>query len=269
MRFIQLAMVFFVLLFSCSPKVKDKVAYLAAAKTVLAAPVLECNHLFFIDSTEITMKFSLADAKIRYTLDGTDVTQSSNTYEKPIQVYETTLIKAKSFHPEFQSSTSNSLKAVKTNSLLTGSKIRITPQPNELYQANGTLSLTDHNKGTASFANGNDWLGFQSNGIGITIDFPEPKHLTKVTVSTLTNHGAWIFLPKNITVFSGGKEIGTTDLQQPTREDTSGLEFIEVPIKENTYTNLRIAVSSLNEIPEWHQGKGTLPWFFTDEILVE
>ena len=271
MRYTQLVIVLLGLLFSCNTKEKEEEesAYLTAVNTLMAAPLLECENLFFTDSVKVAMKFSLPDSNIKYTLDGSDVRAESKTYEKPLLLDKTTLLKAKNFHPEFQSSNDASIKVIKTNSKLAGSKIDVNPNPNERYKATGTSSLTDHIKGTSSFANGNAWLGFQSDSIRMEIKLSQAQTLSKVIVSTMVNHGAWIFVPKKITVFSGTREIGKVDLPKPSKEDTFRLEFIDIPIKKDIYDSLSIMVSSVNEIPEWHQGKGTVAWFFTDEILVE
>lgn len=259
----------FVVLLSCKSKETEKTTLLAPEAIVMAAPLFECENLFFTDSVEVTMKFSLPDSKIKYTLDETEVVQASNDYNQPIRLYETTVVRAKNFHPEFQSDNDSRLKVVRTNTKLKGSKIQIVPEPNERYQGNGASSLSDHIKGTTAFANGDAWLGFQTDSVFLNIDFLEGQAISKVTVSTIANHGAWIFLPKQITVFSGKQEVGKVDLKKPLEVDNTRLEFIEIPIKKNTYSNLRIVVSSVNKIPEWHQGKGTVAWFFVDEILVE
>lgn len=269
MRYPHLVILIFGLLLSCNSKEEGKTSYSSSQNIVMAAPILEYDNLLFTDSVEVTMKFSLPNSKIKYTLDGSKVTNASKTYEKPIFLDKTTLIEAQNFHPEFQWGTSAILKVVKTNTKLMGSKIEMSPSPNERYQGNGIISLTDHIKGTTAFANGNAWLGFQADSILIKVNFPEPKRLSTVTVSTIANHGAWIFLPKTITVFSRNRKLGSTEVLYSSEQDKARLDFIEVPIEAGTYENLRIIVSSLNEIPEWHQGKGTLPWLFIDEILIE
>jgi len=259
----------FGLLLSCNPKEMEKISYLSSEEMTMAAPLLECENLFFTDSVEVAMRFSLSDSSINYTLDGSEVSSTSKTYEKPIRLHKTTVVKAKNFHPEFQSSSAANLKVVKTNRKLLGSKIIVNPEPNERYQGCGASSLNDFTKGTTAFANGNAWLGFQTDSIQIAVDFSEGKNISKVTVSSFANHGAWIFLPKEIKVFSAGQEVGAVGLQEPLEAATAKLEFIDIPITENRYNNLNIVVYAVNEIPKWHQGKGTVAWFFTDEILVE
>lgn len=269
MKYLHIIILVFGLLLSCNSKEKKKTSYLSSQDIVMAAPILEYDNLFFTDSVEVTMKFSLPNSSIKYTLDGSDVTSDSKTYEKPIFLNKTTQIEAQNFHQEFQWSTSAILKVVKTNTKLMGSKIEISPSPNERYQGNGVISLSDHIKGTTAFANGNAWLGFQADSVLMKVNFPEVKSLSKVMVSTIANHGAWIFLPKIITVFSGNSKVGSTEVLYPSEQDKTRLEFIEIPIEAKEYENLKIMVTSLNEIPEWHQGKGTLPWLFIDEILIE
>ena len=268
MRFSHLILVFGLLL-SCNSKEKKNTSYLSSQDMVMSAPILECDNLFFTDSVAITMNFSLPDSSIKYTLDDSEVDTQSKTYIKPISLKETTTIRAKNFHPEFHSGASTTLKVIRTNTKLVGSTVTITPSPNERYRGNGNSSLTDRKKGTTSFASGNEWLGFQADSVEVDIDFPASQSISKVTVSTLSNHGAWIFLPESIVVFSRTQKVGAIEVQPLSEDDTSRLEFIEIPIKEDSYDNLKIVVRSLKEIPEWHQGKGTLPWLFTDEILVE
>lgn len=269
MKYTFVSVLVFGLLLSCKSKEKEKTAFLASEMVVMAAPLFACENLFFTDSVKVAMKFSLSDSKTKYTLDGSDVDKTSKDYNKPIWLNETTLVKAKNFHPEFQSSTDARLKVIRTNTKMEGSKIQITPSSNERYKGNGTSTLSDHIKGTTAFANGNTWLGFQSDSVSLDINFSKEQSISKVIISTIVNHGAWIFLPKQITIFSGTQEVGEIDLKKPLETDKARLEFIEIPVKANTYENLRIVVSSVNKIPEWHQGKGTLAWFFTDEILVE
>ena len=35
------------------------------------------------------------------------------------------------------------------------------------------------------------------------------------------------------------------------------------------YSKDYVVIENMDSIPEWHPGKGTLPWLFLDEILVE
>ena len=267
MRYSGFIVFLIVLFISCSTE--KKVDYLSSEKMRMASPILSADKLFFTDSVSVSMNFALPNSVIKYTLDNSKVTDQSKTYNTPILLTETTTISAKNYHPQFQSGNTTNLKVIKTNSKLTGSTISVNPSPNEKYQGSGASSFNDHKKGTASFSSGNSWLGFQNDSIRINIDLSHLQSIKKVLLSTMVNHGAWIFLPKEITVLSKGKIVGAIIVQPPLENDTSGLEFIEIPIKEGNYDHLKIIVSSLDEIPEWHQGKGTTPWFFTDEILVE
>jgi len=269
MRFIGVMILVLTLFLSCNSTEKEKVSYLSSQDMVMAPPIIESNSLFFTDSVEVKMNFAMPNSTIRYTLDGSQVNEQSQQYGKAILLKETTTLKAKNFHPEFQSGPSTTLKVMRTNTKLAGSTVEINPAPNERYQGNGNFSLTDLKKGTLAFANDNSWLGFQSDSVTADIKFSKAQSISKVTVSAMANHGAWIFLPKSITIFSGKKEIGTTIIQKPSEGDASKLEFIEIQIEENKYENLKVLVTSLEEIPEWHQGKGTPPWLFVDEILVE
>jgi len=269
MNYLGLVILILGFLLSCNSSEKDKTTYLASQDMVMASPIIECDNLFFTDSIEVKINFAMPNSHIRYTIDGSEVNAQSGKYTAPLLLKETTTIKAKNFHPEFQSGVSNTLQVIRTNTKLKGSTVSVNPAPNERYQAHGNSSLTDLQKGTLAFANDNSWLGFQADSVLVAINFSEAQSISKITVSALTNHSAWIFLPKSIAVFSGNKNIGAIEIKKPSEGGSSRLEFIEIPIEKNSYRNLKVVVASLPGIPEWHQGKGTLPWFFMDEILVE
>lgn len=254
-------------LWGCASKAEK--AYLAAQNVRMTAPILECTNPFFTDSVRVTTKFDLPDAEIRYNLDQTHITEASPTFHKPLYLKESTTIQAKVFHPEYQSSPTTALRVLRTNSMLLGSTITITPKPSEPYQANGAQTLTDHRKGSTAFANGNAWLGFQSDTVAFKIDFKRDTPVSKVILSTLLNHGAWIFLPKHIRVLSGNRELGAIQLAAPAAPEQTQFEFIEIPLEKVRTNRLEIMVTPLDSIPQWHQGKGTPAWFFIDEILVE
>jgi len=266
MRYSYLFLIFAGLLFSCK---SENLVYLSSDEVHMSAPIIQSENLFFADSAVVTMRFSMPETIIKYTTNNSEVTHTSTDYNTPIILKKSTTIQAKNFHPDYISGETAILKLRKTNSKLAASVIAVQPAANQRYSGTGEATLTDLKKGSLSFSNNDKWLGFQEDSIRISIDFTAAKTVSKVVVSTMANHGAWIFLPHKIEVYAEQQMIGSTTIKTPQQEDITTLEFIEIPVSKNQYKELKIEIISLGEIPKWHQGSGTIPWFFTDEILVE
>ncbi|HSH20194.1 MAG TPA: alpha-L-rhamnosidase C-terminal domain-containing protein, partial [Draconibacterium sp.] len=79
-------------------------------KTMLSAPVIELPGTFAFegDSVEVAISAGVSGAKIYYTTDGTEPTEKSKEYQKPLQITGSTLIKAISVRDGFLSSLSQS-----------------------------------------------------------------------------------------------------------------------------------------------------------------
>ena len=71
---------------------------------VVVKPVLSVVTGNYISSQSVTITTSTADANIRYTLDGTEPTESSTLYSSAISISTTTTIKAKAFKTGLTSS---------------------------------------------------------------------------------------------------------------------------------------------------------------------
>jgi 2',3'-cyclic-nucleotide 2'-phosphodiesterase (5'-nucleotidase family) len=105
----------------------------------------------------------------------------------------------------------------------------------------------------------------------VTIDlkFDQEKEISLITISTLLDQEAWIFSPAKVTILNQDIEVGKVVLSNADKKQIQQLMYIDVPIIENTYSQLKIIVHGLEVIPDWHQGNGIQPWFFIDEILID
>lgn len=253
-------------LIGCKQQVKPKFA--STRLFHLNTPQINASKTLFQNTTEITMQFSMPGATIKYSVDGTEVTKQSLNYNKPIFLKKSTIIKAKSYHPDYQESPTNKIQITRIKENISDSKISISPKPNTKYKGKGAKILIDLKKGTLQFSSA-AWLGFQEPKVTTDITFSEPKKVSKIRLSTLLNHGSWIFLPSAVTVISNNKIVGELDLKKPSKNELPALHYIEIPVDSKKYTDLKIIVTPLHSIPNWHMGKNTPAWFFMDEILIE
>ena len=235
----------------------------------LAAPIVKVDSNLFKNSAELTMNFGFPDSQIRYTIDGKEVDQSSTIYSGPIHLKNAAIIKAKAFHNDFKSSDQTEIQVAQIVNNIFNAAIEVEPQPHENYKGMGAPGLIDLHRGGLQFRGSDKWLGFQANPVIINIDLKNELELSLLKVGCLLNQGGWIFAPESIKVYSNAKEVGKVSIEKANDKQDNQPILISIPIEKGRYSHLKLLLYSLNEIPQWHQGKGSKPWLFLDEILVE
>ncbi|MEE9361559.1 MAG: chitobiase/beta-hexosaminidase C-terminal domain-containing protein [Cellulophaga sp.] len=254
-------------LLSCQQKEKE--VFASTNSFQLSPPLGRVDSALFKNLAKISLDFKYPEAQIRYTKNGTEVTNNSPLYKGTISTTKSTKIRARVFHPEFASSAEIELQVVQIKKNISTSVVTITPEANANYSGNGSSSLIDLQKGTLQFRTEKKWLGFQSKTVTVDLTFQEETKISKVILSALIDQSGWIFSPSTVSVFSRGMEIGKVIVSSVVEQQPSQLKYIKIPIKKQNYSSLKIKIESLETIPEWHQGKGTSPWLFIDELLVE
>lgn len=243
--------------------------FLAMDSIQLTVPEIHIDSILFKDSALVTMNPGVEGSLTQYSTDGSEVTEKSIRYQTPLSISATTHLKIKAFHPDYQSSETREQVVYKIQNDISRAKINISPQPNENYEGDGSKTLIDNLRGTVNFRNGKRWLGFQASKINIDLEFPEITTVSKVVLGTLQDQGLWIFQPDSIAVSSSGDVIGAIKLIDSSTEESKKMDFVEIPVLKGAYKKLNITITPLMEIPDWHPGKGTMPWAFLDEVLIE
>ncbi len=246
-----------------------QVTYLTNSSLKLAAPIIQVDSLLFKNSALAKVLLRQDGAELRYTLDGSEVSVGSPIYESPLELDKTTQLRAKAFHPDYQPSETISLTTRQIQKDLRTAEIQIQPKPSETYSASGAKTLIDGQKGSPNFRQGNFWLGFQASKISVALNFEQPKEIKKVVVSVLNDQDSWIFLPQKLMVSASGKTLGSVTLDGCHEKQTKHGDFLEIAIIPDAYSELTLKIAPMEGIPEWHAGKGTTPWTFIDEILIE
>ena len=235
----------------------------------LSVPIIGTTSVFFTEVTEIKLAFDFPDAVIRYTLNGGPVSDQSPVYEGLLSLKESTTVKAKVFHPDYLESEEVQVKVLKTVNNQSIKNIEILPSLNPKFSGLGATGLMDRNKGSRTFSSDEQWLGFQSDSITLKTTFSKPTSISKVILSSLTNQSSWIFSPEKVAVFSDGHLVGSVNYSDAGKQASTQFEFLEVSVKSGNYEHLEVVVYPLQNIPNWHQGKGTKPWLFIDELLIQ
>jgi hexosaminidase len=232
------------------------------------------NHLYEIDSKtasdngEVSLSFStLADAKIYYTTDGSEPTQSSTLYEGEIAINKTTTVIAQAFlgTEKVGRGWEQTFEIHKAS----GKQITLVNQPHEKYQGGGNSSIINGVLGSNERYGDSEWLGFDGENCEALIDFGEAVELSNYTFRNFDGEGQWIYLPKSITLLasSDGKnfEVFHTGKVEKTGEKVVTTSY---QLGAKTIRYLKVVFENYGQIPDDRQGGGNPAWLFVDEMII-
>ncbi len=233
----------------------------------LSVPIAHYHSTLFEDSVALHFSPTYPGSSIHYTTDGTNPTLDSPIFGEKQYFRSSISIKAAVFHSDLQSSPILSIDFVKASRLEDLKNIRVLTQPNEKYTGQGEKSLVDLKKGTLDFRNP-AWMGFDTRKVEIQIKLKKSRKIQKVVISTMVNHGSWIFLPEQVEIRTK-KTSFASKWEIPLAEEASRLVYLTIPLEGVKTKHLYITIQNAEAIPDWHSGAGASPWLFIDEILIE
>lgn len=234
----------------------------------LSTPLINTSAIFFDSTTTVSLNFDFTHAIIKYSLDRSTINPNSSTYTTPLKIDQSAIVKAKVYHPDYLESNQVQVEVIKTGKKTPIKEIVLTPNANEKYLGLGPSGLIDLIKGSEQFGNDKQWMGFQSDTISALIKLNSDVQVSNIILSVLTNQSNWIFAPFKIEVFGESELVGVMSYPNSKIANSRGATFLRVPVDKGIYSLLKVVIYPLAKIPEWHQGKGTKPWFFMDEIII-
>ncbi len=211
------------------------------------------------------------DATIRYTLDGSTPTASSQAYSEPVALTQSSEFKAVAIRP------TGSSKA--TGKTITFHKASLCPiqltgvQPAPRYAFAGAVTLVDGMKGNDNYASG-AWLGFYGGDVTAVIDLGETTSIQRVSTEALADLGNWIMGCTGIAVATStdGKtfnQIAGKEFPAETVLSKRAVENYAVTFDATEARYVKVTVKPTPALPQGHAGEGKIPFLFIDEIAVE
>jgi hypothetical protein len=237
----------------------------------LATPLLRYPSVYFTKEVDVEIAFGEPNTQIRYTLNGQDPNENAALYTKPVRISKHfTTLKARVFSKNYLPS-----DVVEATFIKDGLRIKSVDntQPNDQYKGSGTTTLIDNKGGTTNIS-GKTWLGFLADTVEIIIKLHKKEKVKKVLVNLLEDQGSWIFLPQKIEVFAFNDESRTFQRIESTiiniEKNTKGACVPKVfTLKKGVKTDtIKIQLHLVQQIPDWHPGKGNKGWIFIDEVKV-
>ncbi|MCS3281487.1 family 20 glycosylhydrolase [Bacteroides salyersiae] len=221
-------------------------------------------------TVEVTLS-TMGDAPIYYTLDGTEPTEKSTRYNKPIKITENCVLQATAIRENVKIRTFK--KEFQFNKA-TGKKVTLATAPTEKYTFAGASILTDGLRGDFNYSTGYR-LGFFDEPMDITIDLGESTPISSVKIGVMIRVGEYVFPPTKITVWTAtGKngefvKQGETSIPLATADIKDGLAEYSCRFKEVEADRVKVLVNTTSCIPDWHGARTEKGHLFVDEVIVE
>ncbi len=230
------------------------------------------NYRIYNHPISISMTCAEKGAEICYTLDGSEPTEKSKKYTKPLIINQSCKVKAKAFKNGMVSS----FVALRQFNRLNIKNTTFVNPPVERYGKEADIALMDGKKGMEGDYY-NDWLGFQGVDMEATIALSLPTNINVVKVGLCHEPNDWVMWPKAVWVsFSkDGKEF--TDWEQaelpvfnkPDKMQGHGRIEARAKVDAKQVMFVRVKVENQGVLPDWHPYKGEKAWIMVDEVGLE
>ncbi len=255
-----------------NPKLNIEQGFLLAdAETMKINPPTLINEKTLLGSEEkVAFKHTLKSVEMRYTLDGsTPDSINSPIYKKPLELTNFTNVKILATKPNWYASDIKEYSFFKSKYIPTS--ITLLKKTDPKYPGKKEDLLIDLIQGEiTNFRNG-AYMGFKENDFETVFDFKETVLLNGVTLSYGVHIPSYIFPPKKVSIFykdeSGKyKLLESRTVKTPTEAIPAVVTGMDFKLKNLRTNSIKILAVPLYIIPNWHEGRGTKAWFFTDEV---
>ncbi len=239
-------------------------------KPIVFNPVIAGGTMSFQKSRTVPISSSQKNIRVFYTTDGTDPTDKSMLYIKPLAVMNSETVKAIAYDAKGNHSfiTTAIYKKMEHDW-----KITLNTKYENMYDGNGSLGLIDGIRGETNWRKGN-WQGYQKNDVDVTIDMKKASIVSSVSADFLQDTNAWIVMPKEVIVqvSEDGKNFTTVSDQNnllPIEELKVQVKTVLANFTPVKARYIRFKAMQYGKLPSWHEGAGGDSHIFIDEIEIK
>lgn len=238
----------------------------AIEEKTAAVPVIEGTRIFE-GKQNVTLKSISPDAKIYYSLDGSE---PSTEYKKPLTIDKNATVKAFALRSDGTKSLAAEADFHRKPNDWT---VKIDSKYSRQYTGGGDEGMIDGIRGTVNFASG-EWQGYQGQDFVAVVDLQRETEFKQVGGGFLQNTRSWILMPTHIEfeVSDDGRnfrkvadiktDIAPDDMKEQARDFSQNI----APVKARY---VRVKAYNFGKLPAWHQGAGGAAYIFVDEIFVK
>ncbi|MDQ3109082.1 MAG: glycoside hydrolase family 20 protein [Bacteroidota bacterium] len=157
--------------------------------------------------------------------------------------------------------------------MATGKNCTLRKQPSASYNYGGPTTLVDGIDGRKKPWLGSEWLGFSGDTLEATIDLGKDTFINTLVISSLEDHGSWIYAPTAVKFYSSadGKNFVPLTINKRLFDLVNNRNpyFPSVyPLEKVNARYVKIVLYPLTTIPEGSPGEGNPAWLFMSEIEI-
>ena len=208
-------------------------------------------------------------APVKYTLNGKTPGFFAKTYDKPLVLTESCVLNAaaerEGVEPKVFSRKFDFHKAV-------GKPVTYSREPHRKYNPGSLYSLVDAVRGPEVYKS-SEWVAWHGAPVEITIDMEQTEPYSSVILGLLSVKPSYIFLPEKIvvSVSEDGESFAEVAAQEYEIEGKDAPDTVTdfiLSFPEKSARFIKVTVTPVQEMPEWHYNPGGRTFVFIDEIMV-
>ena len=231
---------------------------------IVAAPFIANGKTAFKGSTKVELQSVQKDVEIFYSLD-----KEFHKYQKPFVISEKATLNVYAQKGENKSA----IITTDFNKIDPNITIDLKTKYANQYNAGGDNALIDGIKGTEDFRTGT-WQGYWNEDVIAIVDLGKQELISNVNVSFLRDQRSWIFLPKEVQIYTSLDGVNFTKgsdwkSREPINTEEVKIETINIS-KLGKSRYVKLVAKKLGELPKWHLGYpyDGRSWLFIDEIQI-
>jgi predicted alpha-1,2-mannosidase len=238
-------------------------------KNIYAVPYIANETNKFKESTQVNIASINKNDTLYYALTNTERLRNPKflLYKQPFTISENSFV-------HFYSVTNkNNILTQQFYKIKNDRTIQILTKLNPMYSAGGAYALIDGIKGTSNWRAG-DWQSYYGNDMEVIIDLKQPKKINAIEACFLQDIGSWIWLPKNMIVYSSNDGINFTQiatLQNTTSEKDEAVKVYDwkLSVPNTICQYIKIIATNYGVIKNWHLGYGNNAHLFVSELNID
>ncbi|MBO3097397.1 glycoside hydrolase family 20 protein [Gelidibacter pelagius] len=206
---------------------------------------------------------------IRYTLDGSEPSMTSELYSKPIHYSDAIDLYAQTFRNG--EAIGFPLKKLLSTKFTEKTKVTYINPYNESYSGGGDQALFDNKYGNARGDDSN-WQGLPQKDFEVIMDLGETTTLSYIGLNFFQHLSSTsVMLPTEVTIeiSKDGKNYQTVYNQtfETIKDRDPIIKRIETDFEKQNVSIIKITAKNRGQLPEWHIREGDA-WIFVDEVSI-
>ena len=238
-----------------------------------ATHILQVKGDVEVNASEKTVNVTLesqGDAPVRYTLNGNNPGKLSKLYKEPIIISESCVLNAVAMRDGVERKVFTRRfdfhKAV-------GRNVTYSCAPHKSYSQSAPGNLVDGVRGP-NVHKSVEWTAWHGKPVDLILDMEHANSYGNVILGVMSNKPSHIFLPQSVVVAVSDdgecySDVASVEYGIEDKDAPDGLKDCVLSFPKTSARYLKITVTPVQKMPQWHYAAGRRAFFFLDEIIVK